>query len=41
MGELVESMLNVDGGAIALGDPVGASGRRIVLHLLKSLKGTG
>jgi acetyl-CoA C-acetyltransferase len=30
--------LNVDGGAIALGHPVGASGARIVLHLLKVLK---
>jgi acetyl-CoA C-acetyltransferase len=29
--------LNVDGGAIALGHPVGASGARIVLHLLKVL----
>ena len=27
--------LNVDGGAIALGHPVGASGARIVLHLLE------
>ena len=38
MGELDESKLNVDGGAIALGHPVGASGARIVLHLLKTLK---
>jgi acetyl-CoA C-acetyltransferase len=30
--------LNVDGGAIALGHPVGASGARIVLHLLHVLK---
>ncbi|MBS0349892.1 MAG: acetyl-CoA C-acetyltransferase [Proteobacteria bacterium] len=30
--------LNVDGGAIALGHPVGASGARIVLHLLQVLK---
>ena len=28
----------MDGGAIALGHPVGASGARIVLHLLKTLK---
>jgi acetyl-CoA C-acetyltransferase len=41
MGELDESKLNVDGGAIALGHPVGASGTRIVLHLLKVLKRTG
>jgi acetyl-CoA C-acetyltransferase len=38
LGELDESKLNVDGGAIALGHPVGASGARIVLHLLKTLK---
>ncbi len=30
--------LNVDGGAIALGHPVGASGARLVLHLLNVLK---
>jgi acetyl-CoA C-acetyltransferase len=38
MGSLNEEKLNVDGGAIALGHPVGASGTRIVLHLLKTLK---
>jgi len=38
LGELDEEKLNVDGGAIALGHPVGASGARIVLHLLKILK---
>jgi acetyl-CoA C-acetyltransferase len=38
LGELDENKLNVDGGAIALGHPVGASGARIVLHLLKVLK---
>ena len=38
MGELDETKLNVDGGAIALGHPVGSSGARIVLHLLKVLK---
>jgi acetyl-CoA C-acetyltransferase len=41
MGELDEAKLNVDGGAIALGHPVGASGTRIVLHLLKTLQRTG
>jgi len=30
--------LNVDGGAVALGHPVGASGARIVLHMLHVLK---
>ncbi len=35
-----EERLNVDGGAIAIGHPVGASGARIVLHLLKTLRRT-
>lgn len=30
--------LNQDGGAIAIGHPIGASGARIVLHVLKSLE---
>jgi acetyl-CoA C-acetyltransferase len=38
LGELDAEKLNVDGGAIALGHPVGASGARIVLHLLHVLK---
>ena len=38
LGELNPEKLNVDGGAIALGHPVGASGTRIVLHLLKTLQ---
>ncbi len=38
MGELNQDQLNVDGGAVALGHPVGASGARIVLHMLKLLK---
>jgi acetyl-CoA C-acetyltransferase len=37
-GELDMTRLNVDGGAIALGHPVGATGARIVLHLLKVLE---
>ena len=41
LGSLDERKLNVDGGAIALGHPVGASGARIVLHLLKRLKKDG
>jgi len=40
LGELDLAKLNVDGGAIALGHPVGASGARIVLHLLNVLKRT-
>ena len=38
LGTLDEDTLNVDGGAVALGHPVGASGARIVLHLLHVLK---
>ena len=38
MGELDQERLNVDGGAVALGHPVGASGARIVLHMLKLLE---
>jgi acetyl-CoA C-acetyltransferase len=41
LGTLDEAKLNVDGGAIALGHPVGASGARIVLHVLNVLKRTG
>ena len=41
LGALPVDRLNVDGGAIALGHPVGASGARIVLHLLHVLKRTG
>jgi acetyl-CoA C-acetyltransferase len=33
--------LNVDGGALAIGHPVGASGTRIVLHLLRVLARNG
>lgn len=38
MGEIPLDRLNIDGGGIALGHPVGASGARIVLHLLHVLK---
>jgi acetyl-CoA C-acetyltransferase len=37
-GGLDRSRLNVDGGAISLGHPVGASGNRIVLHLVNALQ---
>lgn len=36
-GDFDRERLNVDGGAIAMGHPVGASGARIVLHLLHLL----
>jgi acetyl-CoA C-acetyltransferase len=38
LGEIPEDQLNIDGGGISLGHPVGASGARIVLHLLKILQ---
>jgi len=41
MGELDRSRLNVDGGAISLGHPVGTSGNRIVLHLVNAMKRLG
>ena len=37
-GEVDPERLNVDGGGISLGHPVGSSGARIVLHLLHVLK---
>ena len=41
LGAIDEDKLNVDGGAIALGHPVGASGARIVMHVLNVLERTG
>ncbi len=40
-GEIDRSKLNVDGGAISLGHPVGTSGNRIVLHLVNAMKRLG
>jgi acetyl-CoA C-acetyltransferase len=40
IGQIDPAKINVDGGAIALGHPVGATGARIVLHLLHTLKRT-
>ena len=40
IGEIDQECLNVDGGGISLGHPVGASGARIVLHILKTLQRT-
>lgn len=40
LGQIPMDKLNIDGGAIALGHPVGASGARLVLHLLEILKRT-
>nr|WP_270374999.1 acetyl-CoA C-acetyltransferase [Marinicauda sp. Alg238-R41] len=41
LGTIKRDKLNIDGGAISLGHPVGASGTRIVLHALNALKRTG
>ncbi|TRO96209.1 acetyl-CoA C-acetyltransferase [Glycocaulis profundi] len=40
-GPIARDRLNIDGGAIALGHPVGASGARIVLHALNALQREG
>ncbi|CAN5433458.1 acetyl-CoA C-acetyltransferase [soil metagenome] len=37
-GVIDRARLNVDGGAVSLGHPVGASGNRIVLHLITALE---
>src|SRR5581483_88661 len=41
LGAMEPERLNPEGGAIACGHPVGASGARLVLHLLKSLQRKG
>lgn len=41
MGRLDTGRLNVDGGAVAIGHPVGTSGNRIVLHLMNTLQRKG
>lgn len=41
IGPIDRLKLNVDGGAIAIGHPVGASGARIVLHLIHALAAKG
>jgi len=38
VGEIPNDRLNVDGGAISLGHPVGTSGARIILHLAHTLQ---
>ncbi len=38
LGEMNMDKLNTNGGAIALGHPVGATGTRLILHILKELK---
>ncbi|GAB3623298.1 acetyl-CoA C-acetyltransferase [Mariniluteicoccus endophyticus] len=39
--EDIDAKVNVNGGAVALGHPIGASGARIVLHLAHELKRRG
>src|SRR5262249_18740694 len=41
VGEIDPERLNVNGGAIALGHPVGASGTRLVITLLRALRERG
>ena len=41
LGDIDPERLNVDGGAIALGHPLGASGARIVLHLARAMAREG
>jgi acetyl-CoA C-acetyltransferase len=41
LGRIARDKLNVDGGAIGAGHPVGASGNRIVLHLVNAMKRLG
>ncbi|MDB5455209.1 MAG: acetyl-CoA C-acyltransferase [Caulobacter sp.] len=40
-GTIDRARLNVDGGAVSLGHPVGASGARIVLHLVTAMERLG
>ena len=40
-GAIPDDRINVDGGAIALGHPVGTSGNRIVLHLANAMRRLG
>ncbi len=40
LGELSMDKLNIDGGGVSIGHPVGASGARIVLHLMHILQRT-
>jgi acetyl-CoA C-acetyltransferase len=40
-GDIHPARFNIDGGAIGLGHPVGASGNRIVLHLLNAMAREG
>jgi len=41
LGEIPRNKLNIDGGAISLGHPVGTSGNRITLHLANAMQRVG
>lgn len=41
LGKIDENILNVNGGGLALGHPVGMSGTRIIVHILRELKRRG
>ncbi len=41
LGRIDESILNVNGGAVAIGHPVGMTGTRLVIHTLKELRRRG
>lgn len=41
LGSIDETILNVNGGAVALGHPVGMTGTRLVIHTLKELRRRG
>ena len=41
LGPLGMENINIDGGGVSIGHPVGASGARITLHLLKTLRRNG
>ncbi len=41
LGTIDENILNVNGGGVALGHPVGMSGARIIIHCLRELKRRG
>jgi len=41
LGAIADEILNVNGGGVALGHPVGMSGARIIIHLLRELKRRG
>ena len=40
IGEIPMDKLNIDGGGVSMGHPVGSSGARIILHLAKTLERT-